>query len=928
MRNRIHGTVSLALVLCVVSGTTLAQEKSKPNPDQPRNEKEKATEDAVKSLIGTSGAGQRPPAGKRTSDDSAAKRAGISTSVPVARPVTLPGVQNNASGQPEPQDGNRPELNTPNGIPGVNNLTPGSGVGGEVPEDISTDDPDFITLSAFSDPVDLTALVELVAKTLDINITIKGELTGTVVFNAPVKIRKTKLKDLLDALLEQHGYTLTFDPDSTFYSVVPSGEVTMLAGDERPTQRVFTTPNIRPSALKMAIEGQLGIAPAGAGGGAQRQIAYIDELGMIVATDTPRRLASLARMLDAFQAEFNKAEFIRLPLSNVSAPVARERALQLIGESSQRTSGFGQDPNMQQGIPGGRVGGSLDNLGDRLTIDPQGNALIFRGLPAEIEQVQKLVHVIDVRNSLKPFQYFVGSAAQQVADLARQQGLGEVTTIAAQNNSNPYMQQYNFNQPGQQNQFRQQYSVGGPVMVVDETRGTIVYYGTEEQHSILKELIITLNIQSEKVVIKAYKLRYNKAEDVANVIMGLINNQTPRGEGGLLPDGSAQPMAFFNGGFQDPSLLNGRNQTNYTQPAGEGEDEDLMLDRSSFVIADEKNNQVLVKAQAGQQDDFKKLITKLDLRRPQVYVEAKIVAVTADDRLRLAFENQLINANGTGGVLNTNFGLGSFASGATQPLLQQKTVSASLSGFTAAVIRSDQVPIVMRALANETDSRIVASPQLLVDDNEEAEVTSVDSQPVPTRIVRDGGSDSGNDVVTSDREVEAGTTLKVTPQISDGGSLKLKYEIELSSFTGEGTNDLPPPRQVNTVKSESVTVPHDSTVVVGGLVVDQKTKSVAKVPLLGDIPLFGLLFQDRNTGNRQTVLYIFLTPKILRDENFQDARLLTKGPQSRAGLPEDIPVMMPTTVEIITQEDLEARFGPAEVVEPAAEETPAQSGGR
>jgi general secretion pathway protein D len=311
-----------------------------------------------------------------------------------------------------------------------------------------------------------------------------------------------------------------------------------------------------------------------------------------------------------------------------------------------------------------------------------------------------------------------------------------------------------------------------------------------------------------------------------------------------------------------------------------------------------------------------------------VYVEAKIVAVTADDRLRLAFENQLINANGTGGVLNTNFGLGSFASGATQPLLQQKTVSASLSGFTAAVIRSDQVPIVMRALANETDSRIVASPQLLVDDNEEAEVTSVDSQPVPTRIVRDGGSDSGNDVVTSDREVEAGTTLKVTPQISDGGSLKLKYEIELSSFTGEGTNDLPPPRQVNTVKSESVTVPHDSTVVVGGLVVDQKTKSVAKVPLLGDIPLFGLLFQDRNTGNRQTVLYIFLTPKILRDENFQDARLLTKGPQSRAGLPEDIPVMMPTTVEIITQEDLEARFGPAEVVEPAAEETPAQSGGR
>jgi hypothetical protein len=105
-------------------------------------------------------------------------------------------------------------------------------------------------------------------------------------------------------------------------------------------------------------------------------------------------------------------------------------------------------------------------------------------------------------------------------------------------------------------------------------------------------------------------------------------------------------------------------------------------------------------------------------------------------------------------------------------------------------------------------------------------------------------------------------------------------------------------------------VPHDSTVVVGGLVVNTKTKSVAKVPLLGDIPLFGLLFQDRSTGSRQTVLYIFLTPKILRDPNFLDAYLLTKGPQSRVELDPDIPVMMPTTVEIMTPEELESKYGP------------------
>ncbi|MFN9992298.1 MAG: secretin N-terminal domain-containing protein [Phycisphaerales bacterium] len=643
----------------------------------------------------------------------------------------------------------------------------------------AVEDPDHITLAAFSEPVELTTLVELVARTLEINVSVKGDLNGSVVFNAPVKVHKNKLKDLLDALLEQHGYTFVYDPDSMFYSVMPSGEITILAGDERPTQRVFSTPNMRPSSLKPAIEAQLGIAVSAQGGvQSQRQIAYIDELGMIVATDTPRRLASLERMLQAFQQEFSKAEFIRIQLTNVSAPVARERALQLIGEIAQR-SGSGQDAAQVQAMQmnaAGRAAGSIDNLGDRLTIDPQGNALIFRGLPAEVEQVQKLIQVIDVKNSLLPKQYFVGSAAQQVANLARQQGLGEVTTIAAQNTGNPYFNQ--FQQQGQVMPLQQQSSVGGPVMVVDESRGTIVYYGTVEQHEILTELIVALNIQSEKVVIRSYKLRYNKAEDVATVITGLITNQTPRGGGSLLPDGTSEPMQFGGfGGFGDPSAMSNMSRPNYTQPEdGQSDEDGLMLDNKAFVIADPKNNQVLVKAQVGQQDDFKKLIEKLDLRRPQVYVEAKIVAVTADDRLRLAFENQLINANGTGGVLNSNFGLGSLT-GTTaqpQPLLAQKLVSGALTGFTAAVIKNDQVPIVMRALANETDSRIVASPQLLVDDNEEAEVTSVDSQPVPTRIVRDSGSSTGNDVVTSDREIEAGTTLKVTPQISDGGSLRLK----------------------------------------------------------------------------------------------------------------------------------------------------------
>jgi general secretion pathway protein D len=162
-----------------------------------------------------------------------------------------------------------------------------------------------------------------------------------------------------------------------------------------------------------------------------------------------------------------------------------------------------------------------------------------------------------------------------------------------------------------------------------------------------------------------------------------------------------------------------------------------------------------------------------------------------------------------------------------------------------------------------------------------------------------GGNNPGNDTnVTFGGYAEAGTKLKVKPQISDAGYLRLEYEIELSSFTGESNGSTPPPKQTNNIDSKSVTVPSDSTVVVGGLVVDTNGKTVAKIPLIGDIPLVGLLFSDTRKNDRQTRLYVFLTPRILRDPGFEDLRLLTQGPQSAAKIRADIPTLTPQSINI------------------------------
>jgi type II secretory pathway component GspD/PulD (secretin) len=765
------------------------------------------------------------------------------------------------------------------------------------PPDIRADG-DLVTLSAFAEPVTLSTFVELVATTLEINITVVGDVPGTVRFNSPVPLRKADLLPLLRTLLEQQGWTITQDRFG-LYTVSAMNQIMPGVAGNLSTTRVFQTPFMRPTTLKQAIEGLVGPPQPSPTG--QRQYAYLDDIGVIIATDAPGKLDAIRELIDAVTRQHAGMEFIRYPLNHVSAAVARDRALQLLGMVQQTSGTRGAQPGAE-GAPAavaGRNLATLFNLPERLSVDQQGNALIFRGTPEEAEHVRRVLAVVDVPNELIPRSYRAGRSAVQVAEIARGRGLGEVVTIADLSTATQIPFGGIPGREGMQPRMQQPAQiVGGPLVVVDETRGMIIYYGTESQQEQLQALLDQLDTEADTIVTRVYKVRNADAVDLADIINGLITNSAPVASAPLLPgDEGGQARRGFRSSARRASQPR-QQQLPRTQQSGTGGEEGFTLDEeSTFVYPDEKNNQLLVKAPAGQQAEFARLIERLDLRRPQVYIEAKIVSVTADDRLRLAFETQLINASGTGGVFTQSFGLATYPT--SGDILSRPAVNA-LTGFTGAVIRSDMVPIVMNALANETDSRIISNPQLLVDDNEEASVVSLDQQPTST-ISR--GTSGQTDLVTAGDYAEAGTTLRITPQISGGGHLRLRYEIELSAFTGEaqtvGGTVLPPPKLTNTLNSDSITVPSDYTVVIGGLVVDAKTRTIAKVPLLGDIPLAGLLFQDRKTGNRKTVLYVFLTPRILRDPTFNDLKLLTKGPMTKVDLPPDVPPLKPSITPIL-----------------------------
>lgn len=812
-----------------------------------------------------------------------------------------------APGQPfNPNQPNQPNAAQPNQIqPNPGQANPAE-AGPQTPlPSVETGDPDMVSLAAFTEPVQLKTLIDLVGQTLHINITTVNEVPGSVVFNAPVPIKKSELVFLLNTLLEQQGYSIT-ENRFGWYVVQSNSTLSSSMAGELATTQVIATPNLRPSSVKPSIDA---LTAGQASGGNGSRYSYVDDLGVIIATDSPARLQAVRDLVEKLVALNETTTFQRVDLKHIAASVARERALQLLGAyalgSSNNSSQQGQNPNAP-GLPGTaaiRNTTSLSNLNDRLWVDPQGNALIFNGSPTELNLVSRVLDVIDVPNTLEPKGYEVGSSAAQIANIARERGLGEVISIGedAQDVNNPNSTQRfqnNFASRGQGGLGASGGAVtGGPVMVVDERRGKIVYYGTATQQEELKALIGELDTQADIITTQVFKLKNSDSDDVADIINGLISNETPIATGALLGGDAGATRSQRQSRL--PNNTNINNPNNGTRPGQNFDTADSFNPdpTTAFVISNKANNQVIVKARAKDQPQFARLIEQLDLRRPQVYVEARIIAVTASDTLRLAFEQQLINANGTGGLLNTNFGLSTFATGGS--LAAAKTVATNLSGFTGAVIKNDQVPIVLNALATETDSKVISHPQLLVDDNEEANVESKDTRPTSTISRGTGGQ---GDIVTSGEDAEAGTMLTVTPQISEAGYLRLKYEIKLSSFTGNSTtvggSVLRPPKQENTLKSDSVTVPSDCTVVVGGLVVDTKTKTINGVPILKDIPLLGLLFQNRDTGDTKTVLYIFITPKILREPNFSDIRLLTDGPQNAVGLSPDVPALKPSLISI------------------------------
>ncbi len=292
-----------------------------------------------------------------------------------------------------------------------------------------------------------------------------------------------------------------------------------------------------------------------------------------------------------------------------------------------------------------------------------------------------------------------------------------------------------------------------------------------------------------------------------------------------------------------------------------------------FIQADPATNSLVITAAEPLYRQIRGVIDQLDGRRAQVFVESMIVEMDASKAAELGFQWQgLLGSKGDrfGLAAGTNFGTGSNILTLSQAGAAGTGVSASaaLSGLNLGLLQKVNGVYTLGALARflETVSgtNILSTPNLVALDNEEAKIVVGQNVPFVTGSFTNTGGGGGaavNPFQTVERK-DVGLTLKIKPQIGEGGVVRMTVFQENSSVASNSTNG--PTTNKNSLET-TVVADDGQIMVLGGQLKEQYDGGQDKVPVLGDMPLFGGLFRSETRKRSKSVLLVFLRPVVLRD---------------------------------------------------------------
>jgi general secretion pathway protein D len=399
-----------------------------------------------------------------------------------------------------------------------------------------------------------------------------------------------------------------------------------------------------------------------------------------------------------------------------------------------------------------------------------------------------------------------------------------------------------------------------PVIVADDRTSTIVMLASEVDTLRIKQLIAMIDKETPrgKGKINVYYCEHANAEDLAKVLQEIPSQQAGAGATGA-PGGAAGAPA------RGPTaVVLGKVQIN----------------------ADKATNSLIIMADKEDYEVVEAVIKKLDIPRSMVYIESLIMEVNATKSLDLGVQWQLFDQTNVDNK-NTVYG-GKFtgSAGALNPLNALGSglaVGVLTEPFTFGGITLSNITAIINAVKTDDNFRILSTPQILTTDNEEARITVGENRPFQTRATTDvsGGT------YESFEYRDVGKILKITPHVSEGRNVRLKLSLEVTSLNQLSTVATTAVRPVTNKRTidTTVLVQDNHTVVIGGLIDDQRTGSETKVPGLGDIPILGWLFRTKSDSDQKTNLYVFLTPRVVKSAEEAD-KLISDKKQPPDSLPE------------------------------------------
>ena len=381
--------------------------------------------------------------------------------------------------------------------------------------------------------------------------------------------------------------------------------------------------------------------------------------------------------------------------------------------------------------------------------------------------------------------------------------------------------------------------------------------------------------------------------------LGTAGGGLQSSQGGMNSQGTQGGASGTSSGPTNPALTNARSGA---QSSGAG-------GAAGFIQADATTNTLIITAPEAVYRNLRAVIDQLDVRRAQVYIESIIVEVSSAKAAEIGVQWVGLSGNegstyrvgggtalSTGGnnIANLYAGKGKVLPGNGLSLGLFKNLANGELGLGA----------LLHALAGDDDTNVLSTPNMITLDNEVATIKVGQNVPIVTGQFTTTSGTNANPFQTVDRK-DVGITLKVRPQISEGGTIKLAIYNESSSIDSSVTSDSGIILKNRTIET-NVIADDGQVLVLGGLIQDDAADNVEKVPGLGDIPILGNLFKYQKRNRKKTNLMVFLRPVVVRNReqgmNLTSDRYDYMRATQQAGRPEGGPLpnygqpLLPETV--------------------------------